>query len=71
MPKTPRPIDRMLMVYVPGGEFEMGNAEGENNEQPVHTVALDGFWIDKYEVSNAQYRQCVEAGACSAPTIRT
>jgi len=38
------------------------------DEQPVHTVALDGFWIDKYEVTNAQYQKCVEAGACQAPT---
>ena len=38
------------------------------DQQPAHTVALDGFWIDKYEVSNAQYRMCVEAGECRAPT---
>jgi Tol biopolymer transport system component len=38
------------------------------NEQPVHMVALDGFWIDKYEVTNAQYQMCVEAGGCQAPT---
>lgn len=34
------------------------------DEHPSHTVALDGFWIDRTEVSNAQYRQCVEAGHC-------
>lgn len=34
-------------------------------EQPVHTVALDSFWIDKTEVTNNQYRQCMSAGACS------
>jgi len=33
-------------------------------EQPVHTVVLDGFWIDKTEVTNSQYRQCESAGAC-------
>jgi formylglycine-generating enzyme required for sulfatase activity len=37
-------------------------------ESPQHTVTLDAFWIDKYEVTNAQYRQCVEDGACDAPT---
>jgi formylglycine-generating enzyme required for sulfatase activity len=32
---------------------------------PQHLVTLDDFWIDQNEVSNAQYRQCVEAGVCS------
>ena len=36
-------------------------------EHPTHTVALDGFWIDRTEVTNAQYRHCVEAGACEDP----
>ncbi len=56
------------MVYVPAGEFIMGSDEGESNEQPVHTVYLDAFYIDKTEVTNAQYRKCVEAGACDAPS---
>jgi formylglycine-generating enzyme required for sulfatase activity len=36
-------------------------------EQPQHTVAVDGYWIDQTEVTNEQYRQCVEAGECAAP----
>ena len=43
------------MVYVPGGTFQMGSTEGDDDEQPVHEVTLDGFWIDKYEVTNAQF----------------
>jgi formylglycine-generating enzyme required for sulfatase activity len=39
------------------------------DQQPAHTVALDGFWIDKYEVTNAQYQKCVEAGECQTPTM--
>lgn len=61
-----RPADGMVMVYVPGGEFEMGSTEGRDNEQPVHTVVLDGFWIDQTEVTNAQFAQCVAAGACAS-----
>jgi formylglycine-generating enzyme required for sulfatase activity len=85
----------MMMVYVPGGEFEMGSDDDDvdyaiqlcieyyltvtptdqsgfckerlENEQPIHTVALDGFWIDRTEVTNNQYRRCVEAKACQAP----
>ncbi len=62
-----RPADRVVMVYVPTGEFEMGSDDGDGDEQPVHTVALDALWIDQMEVTNDQYRRCVEAGECDAP----
>ncbi len=56
-----------VMVYVPAGEFEMGT-DGIPLEHPAHTVALDSFWIDRTEVTNAQFQQCVEAGKCKDPT---
>lgn len=59
-----RPADGMVMVFVPSGEFQMGSEDGDSDERPVHTVALDAFWLDCTEVTNAQYRQCVAAGAC-------
>jgi serine/threonine-protein kinase len=62
-----RPDDAMVMVYVPAGEYAMGSADGNSDEQPVHTVELDGFWIDETEVTNTQYRWCVEAGVCQPP----
>ena len=37
------------------------------DQKPLHTVTLDEFWIDRTEVTNAQYRRCVETGACAAP----
>ena len=37
------------------------------NEQPAHPVALRAFYIDKTEVTNRQYRACVEAGVCTPP----
>jgi formylglycine-generating enzyme required for sulfatase activity len=64
---TPSPSAPPDMVYVPAGEFIMGSEEGDKDEQPVHTVYLDAFYIDKYEVTHAQYRACVEAGACDEP----
>ncbi len=64
-----RPADGMKMVYVPAGQFDMGSTDGDSDEQPVHTVVLDGFWIDRTEVTNAQYQKCVKAGECQAPTV--
>lgn len=60
--------DGMEMVLVPAGEFLMGSPEGhgDENERPEHTVYLDAYYIDKKEVTVAQYQRCVESGACSA-----
>ena len=65
-----REKDHMVMVYVPAGEFEMGGSDADawNREKPVHPVDLDAYWIDKYEVSNAQYALCVAAGDCTKPS---
>jgi formylglycine-generating enzyme required for sulfatase activity len=64
-----RENDGMVMRYVPAGSFTMGSPEGEGLEEeyPPHTVYLDPFWIDQTEVTNAQYRRCVEAGYCRVP----
>jgi formylglycine-generating enzyme required for sulfatase activity len=66
-----RETDDMLMVYVPGGTFQMGTEASdpavEVYETPQHSVTLDSFWIDQNEVTNAQYAGCVTDGACSPP----
>ena len=51
------------MVLIPAGTFEMGSADEEayDNEQPVHTVHLDAFYMDEYEVTNAQFKAFVDA----------
>lgn len=61
--------DGMIMVYVPAGEFIMGSLDGESlyDERPQHTIYLNGFWIDKTEVTTAQYKRCMEVGACTVP----
>jgi formylglycine-generating enzyme required for sulfatase activity len=55
------------MRLVPAGEFTMGSENGEDDERPVHTVYLDAFYMDKYEVTNARYAACVADGACTPP----
>ena len=49
------------MVLIPAGEFDMGSHTGKSNERPVHTVYLDAFYMDIYEVTNAQYKVFVDA----------
>ncbi len=59
--------DGMILLYVPAGEFTMGNDNDSDDEKPVHTVTLDAFWIDQTEVTNAMYAKCVDANQCDAP----
>ena len=51
------------MMFIPAGEFEMGSndKEAEDDEKPRHAVHLDAFHIDRYEVTNAQYKKFVDA----------
>jgi len=59
MPPGPAPEG---MVWVPGGEFWMGSESGQDgDEKPVHKVYVDGFWMDRTEVTNAQFAKFVEA----------
>jgi serine/threonine-protein kinase len=67
-------FDGMAMVYIPEGDFQMGCDPNENgnygcysNEVPIHTVFLDAYFIDKFEVTNNQYEQCVATGYCDEP----
>jgi formylglycine-generating enzyme required for sulfatase activity len=59
------------MVWVPGGEFDMGatvNGQGtkeipmaSNDAEPIHKVKIDGFWMDKTEVTNEEFGRFVAA----------
>jgi formylglycine-generating enzyme required for sulfatase activity len=57
------------MVVVPEGAFTMGSPDsvGSADEHPQHTVTLSRYCMDRYEVTNAQYRACVDAGVCDPP----
>jgi formylglycine-generating enzyme required for sulfatase activity len=70
-------------VYIPGASFQMGhdrlperdsctqfNRDPCNDFAPKHLVTLDAFFIDKIEVSNREYRKCVDEGICPLPGFR-
>ncbi|MGQ9632576.1 MAG: formylglycine-generating enzyme family protein [bacterium] len=55
--------DGKEMVWIPGGTFQMGDrwGNGDPNEKPVHTVTLEGFWMDVAEVTNEEFKKFVDA----------
>lgn len=66
------------MVTIPAGSFLMGCDLSHNggydcydNELPLHSVTLGEFRIDKYEVTNSQYAQCVADGICAEPSSKS
>ena len=80
-PPVPNPEDQITLgetVEISGASFMMG-CNGENNgdlvcpdsELPYHEVTLPTYLIDRFEVTNAQYKECVDAGACAAPHSNT
>ncbi len=61
------------MVEVPAGSALLGSGPADREalprEKPQRQVTLAAFWIDRYEVTNSRYAQCVQAGKC-APAHR-
>lgn len=53
------------MVKIPKGEFTMGS--NEHSDEAKHQVVLDAYLIDKYEVSNARYKEFMKATGHPAP----
>jgi formylglycine-generating enzyme len=47
------------MQWISGGSFRMGSADFYPEERPVHEVTVDGFWMDRYEVTNDQFARFV------------
>jgi formylglycine-generating enzyme required for sulfatase activity len=53
--------DGKEMVRIPAGNFLMGSNEGRENERPAHTVYVGAFYIDRYPVTNEEYKRFVDA----------
>ncbi|MGH6920824.1 MAG: formylglycine-generating enzyme family protein, partial [Geminicoccaceae bacterium] len=49
------------MVWIGGGTFTMGDDDERPEERAAHEVTVEGFWIDRHEVTNAQFARFVEA----------
>src|ERR1700690_4609832 len=56
----------MNQVYIPAGEFTMGQNTGFV-VYTKHKLYLDAYWIDQTDVTNAMYAICVKASQCSHP----
>ncbi len=62
------------MVWVEGGNFNMGSTDGAKDEAPVHSVDVAGFWIGKYEVTESEWNMVMQSGSsdtASFPAIVT
>src|SRR5688572_29827732 len=62
-PAAPRPLSAVTngMVWIPAGTFSMGSEDGQTDERPVHEVTVDGFWVDKTEVTNEEFEKFIRA----------
>lgn len=67
-PKPATPVPPEGMIYVPGGEYTVGRDGGDAIAGPAHTVTLKPFFIDRTEVTNAEYKKFIDATGNKPPT---
>ena len=73
-PESPKPKPVLSdMVQIPGGTFTMGRNDAPKGvwgdaQRPAHTVTIKPFFIDRTEVTNAEYSTCVQQAGCSPPS---
>lgn len=67
-PNTVEPL-KTEMAEIPGGKFMMGRSDGDATEKPEHEVSVADFWMDKTEVSNAEYYEFVKATNYKTPAV--
>ncbi len=57
----------IVWIKIPPGKFKMGSDRGEPNEKPIHDVSLPAFEMSNSEVTEGQYKACMDAGKCPTP----
>lgn len=71
----PRPevmtLDGMQFCHVPAGSFWMGSEGGDDDEKPMHQVELPDYWVARYPVSVAQWREYLRAEQREAEDARS
>ncbi|MCP4603743.1 MAG: SUMF1/EgtB/PvdO family nonheme iron enzyme [Proteobacteria bacterium] len=58
-------------VTLPAGPFWMGSIFGADDESPIHRVYISEVIIDRHEVTNKRYLDCVSDGVCEKPTLQS
>jgi formylglycine-generating enzyme required for sulfatase activity len=56
---APGPPPHPNMAWIPGGTFRMGSDKHYPEERPVHRVTVDGFWMDRFPVTNERFERFV------------
>ena len=68
-PTNNKPTVPTGMAYVSGGDFMMGRDDGKSEaEKPAHKVSVNPFFMDIYEVTNAQYAEFIKATNYKPPS---
>jgi sulfatase modifying factor 1 len=65
--QTVKGKDGAPMVLIPAGPFLMGSNDGLPNERPEHTVTLDAYYIDQFEITAGRYQKFLESARHNLP----
>jgi sulfatase modifying factor 1 len=58
--RSPGPAPSDTLVWIPGGTFDMGSDRHYPEEAPAHRVKVDGFWMSRHTVTNAEFARFVD-----------
>lgn len=64
------PVTGMQFVWIPSGCFNMGSEKDRDDQKPVHSVCVSGFYLGKYEVTQGEYERIVGTNPCATTCTR-